>query len=72
MNTKEHLGTFLANLAHAVRNRETVSVGGGEFTHTELAAVLADITRMRDEQERTDDDAIDGINGALFGGRGCR
>jgi hypothetical protein len=29
----------LANLAYAVRNRETVTIGGGKFEPTELAAV---------------------------------
>lgn len=35
------MDTFIANLKHAVRNKETVSIGGGEFSHTELKAVAA-------------------------------
>jgi hypothetical protein len=32
--------TLLANLRHAARNGETVTVGGGEFTPAELAAFV--------------------------------
>jgi hypothetical protein len=43
------LSTFLANLAHAVRNRETITVGGGDFSPAELAAILVEIQRLRGE-----------------------
>lgn len=33
------MDTFIANLAHAIRNRETVSIGGGTFSADELRAV---------------------------------
>lgn len=62
--SRQHLETFLANLAHAVRNRETVTIGGGDFTHTELAAVLFDVKGMRDELDRINkamDEIIDEI-----------
>lgn len=36
---QDHLATFLANLAHAIRNRETVSIGGGDFSPTELERI---------------------------------
>ena len=32
--------TFMANMARAVRNRETVTIGGGEFNWIELSYVL--------------------------------
>lgn len=35
------MNTFIANLKYAIRNRETVSVGGGEFSTEELKEVLA-------------------------------
>lgn len=38
------VATFAANLARAIRDRETVTVGGGTFDRAELAAVLACVT----------------------------
>lgn len=34
------LAVFLSNARHAVRNRETVRMGGGDFSPTELSAVV--------------------------------
>ena len=38
--------TFMANLKHAIANRETVSIGGGDFTPDELKAVIAEIEQL--------------------------
>lgn len=35
--------TFLANLRHAARRGDTVTIGGGEFTAAELAEVINNI-----------------------------
>ena len=43
--------TFMANLKHAIANRETVSIGGGDFTPDELKAVLAQIDALKPENE---------------------
>lgn len=40
--------TFLANLNHAARNGETVTIGGGEFSPAELAHVVKTINLMVD------------------------
>lgn len=37
----DHIKTFAANAKHAVRNGETVSIGGGEFNQQELVAVAS-------------------------------
>lgn len=34
------LDTFIANLAHVVRNRETIDLGGGAFRSHELVEIL--------------------------------
>lgn len=34
------LDTFVANLGHAIRNHETVTIGGGEFRPSELVEIL--------------------------------
>ena len=41
------LETFLANLKKAIRNRETVSTGGGKFSHEELRKVLDEIEESK-------------------------
>lgn len=41
MNEQRQIETFIANLAHAVRNNEKVKIGGGIFKPEELAVVLA-------------------------------
>lgn len=38
--------TFLANMQHAARNNETVTMGGGTFTPEEVGKVLATVTKM--------------------------
>ena len=43
--------TLMANLKHAIANRETVSIGGGDFTPDELKAVLAQIDALKPENE---------------------
>lgn len=43
------MDAFIANLKHAIRNRETVSIGGGEFSTDELKAV-ADALAKADAQ----------------------
>ena len=43
--------TFIANLKHAVRNRETVSIAGGTFNAAELAAVLAHLESTQPASE---------------------
>lgn len=40
--------TLLANMRHAVRNGETVTIGGGQFSPAELHQALADISEARD------------------------
>ena len=37
------LDTFLANLRYAVRNKQTITVGGGDFSPGELKQVLQEI-----------------------------
>ena len=41
------MDAFIANLRHAIRNRETVIIGGGEFTHEELKEILGNIEELR-------------------------
>lgn len=51
---KETYLTFLSNLKHAVRNNETVYIGGGEFSADELKDVvimMATLYRIVYEQE---------------------
>lgn len=40
------MDTFIANLKHAIRNREPVTIGGGEFTPEELQGILNDIEEL--------------------------
>jgi hypothetical protein len=40
MNTYESLITFMANLKRAIRDNESVFIGGGEFSPDELQALL--------------------------------
>ena len=35
------MDTFMANLKHAIQNRESVTIGGGVFSATELQPVAA-------------------------------
>ena len=42
------IDTFLANAKRAVRDRETVSIGGGEFSPAEINTVIQAITMLRD------------------------
>lgn len=35
------MDTFLANLKHAIRNKETVRIGGGDFSANELKDAVA-------------------------------
>lgn len=42
------MDTFIANLKHAIRNRETVIIGGGEFTPEELKEILNSIEALRE------------------------
>lgn len=35
--------TFIANLKHAIRNREPVSIGGGYFSHDELKSLVSEL-----------------------------
>lgn len=44
--------TFLANLKHAVRNKETVTIGGGEFTPKELEPVVNALESFPPQQVR--------------------
>jgi hypothetical protein len=39
--------TFISNMKHAVRNRESVTIGGGTFESSELAAVIDYIERLQ-------------------------
>lgn len=39
--------TVISNIKHAIRNNETVSIGGGEFSPEELRDSLASIETMR-------------------------
>ena len=41
------LDTFMANLRRAVWNKESATIGGGEFNHQELAEVLEAILQLR-------------------------
>jgi len=41
------IDTFLANAKRAVRDRETVSIGGGEFSPAEITTVIQAITMLR-------------------------
>ena len=42
----ETLTTLLANIRHAARNRETVVIGGGEFTPKELSEAQAAVVQL--------------------------
>jgi len=35
------MDTFIANLKHAIRNKETVRIGGGDFSANELKDAVA-------------------------------
>lgn len=54
------MNTFIANLKHAVRNRETVNIGGGEFEPAELAAVVSEIEHLQAPTARDDARAVAG------------
>ncbi len=54
------MNTFIANLKHAVRNRETVNIGGGEFQPAELAAVVSEIEHLQAPTARDDARAVAG------------
>ena len=56
------MNTFIANLKHAVRNRETVNIGGGEFEPAELAAVVSEIEHLQAPTAREDAAAVAGSN----------
>lgn len=56
------MNTFIANLKHAVRNRETVNIGGGEFQPAELAAVVSEIEHLQAPTAREDARAVAGAN----------
>lgn len=43
--------TFLSNLKKACFDRETVTIGRGEFDHNELTAVFDEITALRAKSE---------------------
>lgn len=38
--------TIIQNIKHAIRNSETVIIGGGAFTSSELAALLGYIAML--------------------------
>jgi hypothetical protein len=40
MNELETIRTLTANVKHAIRNQETVSIGGGEFETKDLKVLL--------------------------------
>lgn len=42
---------FLANLKHAIRNRETVTIGGGAFSPDELKEVVAALESLQAKTE---------------------
>ena len=46
---------FIANLKHAVRNRETVMIGGGEFSPEELKEVAAALETLQAKTEALDE-----------------
>lgn len=37
------MDTFIANLKHAIRNQEIISIGGGKFSRSELKAIVAEL-----------------------------
>ena len=43
--------TFIANMKHAIRNHESVTIGGGTFESNELAAVIDHIERLQQAAE---------------------
>ncbi len=47
------MNTFIANMKHAVRNRETVVIGGGEFQAGELATVIDHIEQLQGAAENS-------------------
>lgn len=40
--------TIIQNIKHAIRNNETVTIGGGVFTASDLAALLGYIAMLED------------------------
>lgn len=44
--------TFLANLNHAVRNNETVTIGGGQFTPADLRVISFQIERLQESRDK--------------------
>lgn len=49
------MDTFIANLKHAIRNRETVTIGGGEFTPQELQEVVKKLEELRNAVKPVDE-----------------
>lgn len=41
------MNTLIANLNHAVRNGETVTIGGGEFSPEEIRSALAQFEALK-------------------------
>lgn len=61
--------TFIANLKHAIRNRETVCLGGGVFHPEELKVVLAALEGAPTAREALRDIYRDFINNYITLGR---
>lgn len=57
--------TFIANLKHAIRNRETVCLGGGVFHPEELKVVLAALEGTPTSREMLRAVYLDWINNYL-------
>lgn len=49
MNSNDH--SIIANIKHAIHNKESVSIGGGVFDHKELADFLGHYRSMQDALE---------------------
>jgi len=45
------LKLFIANLKRAVRNKETLTVGGGTFDHEELREILDELKQLDDADD---------------------
>lgn len=44
--------TFLANLNHAIRNNETVTIGGGQFTPADLRVISLQLEALQESQAK--------------------
>lgn len=53
----QDLSTFLANIKHAIRNKDTVVIGGGEFSHLELARFVNAIESLRSAEPKQENGA---------------